>query len=365
MREPKVIDERRVRTKYLKELKKAWAARRLVLFLGAGVSQPYGIMNWNDLVFYLLADESNPMQRLLPHYRAALASWLADTYDFSPITLARVVKYRAGEAFNTTDDKVRLERFMHYVRDALYRSYRPNPEGRTSLSAIVELLNKSETGGRRKGGGIAAVVTFNFDNILELKLKERNRQLKVHPVYDATRRDGSGLPIVHVHGYLPKDGAIPLNEFVFTEDDYHRLTYSMFHWSLAEITSYLRNNTVLFIGLSMSDPNLRRLLDATHIPNGNSDKTFKPEHFLIRKEYRLAQQDQNDVMNEVEQRARRKGKSLGRDEIKKFDNLLNAINVMLKEAHSFDHELFKNMGVGTIWVEEFDDIPFVLDEISK
>lgn len=365
MREYKRISERSERLKYLKSLKRAWAERRLVLFLGAGVSQPYGIMNWNDLVFDLLADESNPMQQFFPHYRAALASWLADTYDFSPITLARVVKYRVGRIANQADDKARLEQFMHYVRGFLYRSYQPNPKGRTSLAAIVEMLHKSETGRRRKQGGVAAVVTLNFDNILELELKKLNPRLKVYPVYDATRRDGNGLPIVHVHGYLPKDGAIPPNEFVFTEDDYHRLTYSMFNWSLAEITSYLRSHTVLFIGLSMSDPNLRRLLDATHIPNGDADAEFKPEHFLIRKEYALAEQERGEAMHEVELRARRRAKSLGRDEVKPPDSLSDAITVMLKEAHNFDRQLFENMGVGVIWVKGFEDIPLVLDEIVK
>src|SRR4051794_16694781 len=55
-------------------------------------------------------------------------------------------------------------------------------------------------------------------------------------------------------------GPISRADVVFTEPDYHRLTDSVFHWSLSFIVERLRKNTVPFIGLSMSDPNLRRLL---------------------------------------------------------------------------------------------------------
>jgi hypothetical protein len=360
----KCIDKSKVRVEYLQALKEAWAKRRLALFLGAGVSQPYGIMNWNDLVLDLLLDESNPLQQFWPHYRAALASWLADNYDFSPITLARVVRYRVGKIADDMADVRRQRMFMNYVRGFLYRTYDPTPGVRTSLDAIVELLHKSETVGRQNGQGVPAVVTFNFDNILEMKLKEKNRRLKVHPVYDAKRRNGDGLPIVHVHGYLPKDGAIPTGNFVFTENDYHRLTYSIFHWSMAEITSYLRNYTVLFVGLSMSDPNLRRLIDATHVSNGRATN-FRPEHFLLRKDYKLPANERDNVIREIKLRARKKGKAIGRQEVKGNPNISRAIDVMLEEAHRYDRQLFEDMGVGTIWVEEFDDIPFVLDEISK
>lgn len=362
---PVNIGRSEVNKDYLAVLKDAWARRRLVLFLGAGVSQAYGLMNWNDLVLDLVLEKSASMNRFWPHYRSALASWLADSYDFSPITLARVVKYRFNRNTNGHASRAQQKRFMEYVRDFLSRGYDANPPGRTTLSAVVELLDKSETEGRREGRGIPAVVTFNFDDILETKLKERNKKLSVHPVYSAKRRDGHGLPVVHVHGYLPRTGHVPVSDFVFTEDEYHRISYSVFHWSLAEVTSYLRNYTVLFVGLSMSDPNLRRLIDATHTVGSPTGSEFKAEHLLLRKEYDLPEADRRKAVDEIKLRAEKKGKLLGRKEVKGSPNVSEAIDVIMKEAHRYDRQLFKDMGVGTVWVKDYNDIPLILDEIAK
>ena len=37
----------------------------------------------------------------------------------------------------------------------------------------------------------------------------------------------------------------------------------------------------------------------------------------------------------------------------------------LRQADSYDRALFETMGVKTIWLESFDDIPILLDEISS
>jgi hypothetical protein len=93
------------------------------------------------------------------------------------------------------------------------------------------------------------------------------------------------LPVLHVRGYLPSTKPIPEADLVFTEDEYHRVSFSPFHCSQTELVSLLRNYTVLFVGLSMSDPNLRRLLDASHSPNSGTN------HYLLRTGYTLTPQD--------------------------------------------------------------------------
>ena len=87
-----------MRTEYLHALQQAWRERRLVLFLGAGVSMPYGVPAWRELVLHLLLDTADRrFAQFMPHYRPALATWLADRFDFSPALLARVVKYQLAK----------------------------------------------------------------------------------------------------------------------------------------------------------------------------------------------------------------------------------------------------------------------------
>jgi len=79
----------------LNGLRWAWKQKHLVLFLGAGVSIPYGVPSWKNLVLELLFEQVEHTRRLgniWPHYRRALASWMTDYFDYSPLVLARMVE---------------------------------------------------------------------------------------------------------------------------------------------------------------------------------------------------------------------------------------------------------------------------------
>ena len=206
--------------------------------------------------------------------------------------------------------------------------------------------------------GVEAVVTFNFDDLLEREL--RRRRVPVQPIGDATRSDGDGLRIIHAHGYIPAEGPLSRRDVVFTEPDYHRLTESVFHWSLSEVVERLRKNVVLFVGLSVSDPSLRRLLDASR----NCDI---PPHWQIQKRHQVRDQELLAVMTEVERRARSYAALLGQgiDEHKEPMNLEESIHAALKQADSYDREVFESMGVKTIWVDQFEHIPDIIDAIAS
>ncbi len=87
--------------------------------------------------------------------------------------------------------------------------------------------------------------------------------------------DGS-LPSYHVHGlvgigdyaeYLQSLRKKPMSakgNFVFSEDEYHAEYSDPYKWSNMTQISHLGRFIGLFVGLSMQDPNLRRLIDVTH-----------------------------------------------------------------------------------------------------
>ncbi len=234
----------------------------------------------------------------------------------------------------------------------MYANYR-EPAGSTLLTAVGELIGKNSS-----RCGVDSVVTFNFDDLLEAEL--RRRGVATQPVTSKDRQRGRGFRVIHPHGYVPRDGPVSRQDIVFTEPDYHRLTESVFHWGLSEIVDRLRKNTVLFMGLSMSDPSLRRLLDASR----NSDI---PPHWQIQKRHAIQDQEALQIMAEVERRAREYATLLGSgfDEQKKPYQLEEAIHATLRQADTYDREVFEGMGVKTIWVDRFDDVTDIISAIAR
>ena len=75
------------------------------------------------------------------------------------------------------------------------------------------------------------------------------------------------VPVYHVHGLLPADrNEPPRGDIIFSEEDYHRVYHDPYHWSNTCQSDLFRSSATLFIGLSFSDPNLRRILDLLSRP---------------------------------------------------------------------------------------------------
>jgi hypothetical protein len=258
------------------------------------------------------------------------------------MVLARVAK--KSIALRRTPRQSRaVDPFLHAVRQHLYRSNHGRPPTRSSLAAVVDLLSR---GAREQR--IAAVVTFNFDDLLEQEL--RRPRVAHHVITSGRPVRGKGIPILHPHGYLPHDGPLDQCGIVFSEDEYHRLVDTPFHWATTALLAHFRQNTAILIGLSLSDPNLRRLLDASRYAGD------RPRHFQLQRRYRLTDEERAAARAKLESSARG-----GRPD-SQIDALLNAT---LRQAETHERIVSESLGVKTIWLDDFDDIPDVLGAIAK
>jgi hypothetical protein len=351
------VGSRAINASDLRGLRQAWKNRELVLFIGAGVSIPYGLPSWKNLVLELLFEQAQQTRRLgkmWPHYRRAVAAWMTDYFDYDALVLARMVERDLGGRVASNrfgPSATRSPQFLSRLRAHLYASYR-QPEQRTILNAIADLIASGT-----KLSGVDSVISFNFDDLLEREL--RRRKVGFQAVASQARQHGPGLRVIHAHGYIPQHEANGSSEIIFTEPDYHRLTESMFHWGLSEVVDRLRKSTVLFVGLSMSDPSLRRLLDA-------SRNSPIPPHWQVQKRHDIRDHEVMEVMGDVDRRARNYANLLGSgvDEVKQPAALEDSIRAALRQADSYDRQVFESMGVKTIWVDQFEDIPDVIDAIA-
>lgn len=216
-----------------------------------------------------------------------------------------------------------FDQFTKKMHDSLYQN---NPKPVSDL--YNEIVNTVAT---KK---VDQVITFNYDDLVETALEKKG--FHVHSIYDRSHYSGMSLPIYHVHGMIPQTREIASTP-VLSEKEYHTLYKESFHWSNVVQLYALSRTTCFFIGLSMNDPNLRRLLDIARngmdIGMPKDSLTDRPCHFVF-----LERKPLN-------------GKSI---QVNKD-----------KEHFAMQENMMEDLGINIIWFEHgmFNEIPHMLEYI--
>lgn len=282
-------------------------AGRLTLFCGAGVSVGAGVPSWNRLLIRLLKIVVKKLTNNNSTFKDIDPAEFNNRYSPSSLVIGKYLRNNLGNDFNFE------------VRDALYMD---KPKTCDIIKAIINLARP-----QREGKPIDSIITFNFDSIIEENLDKNN--IKNKPIYtEGMRNKSNELPIYHVHGYLPRSGRITKsNEIVFSEDAYHSQFIDAFSWSNLIQLNKLSQNTCLLIGLSMKDPNLRRLLDVANRKNPKKNL----DHYII--------------------------KPLPK--IKKKIDEVDELAIFLEEQDA------NELGLNVIWISSYAEIPKILNSIYE
>jgi SIR2-like domain len=227
----------------------------LTLVVGAGISVEAGLPPWRQLVRDLLDRAARERLGLTdPPIREA---WIDQVLrGESPLGAAAVAEALAG------DD------LANWIPDALYgadpRRFQPGP-----IARQVPVLRQAFGIGLR-------LLTTNYDDLLQQAFEDAGIGVEAAAF---TGPEGSSAPatdaanqrISHLHGFLARDGRRE-GTVVLTEHDYQRVAQS--DWQRSEVGAALMNSPCIFIGSSLTDPNLLRYLH-THSGPGS------PRHFAI------------------------------------------------------------------------------------
>lgn len=292
----------------VKVLSAALRNGRLTLVCGAGISIEAGIPSWNDLLLNLLETMMNKISTNESiSLRGANPDEFQKRYSPSALIVGKYLKQNLG-----TD-------FLPNLRDALYAS---NPLSCNQINAIVELARP-----QRDGKHLDSIITFNFDDLIEENLKNNNIRNKT--IYsEGVRISPNELPVYHVHGYLPRKGKISKDmDVVFSEDAYHSQFIEPFSWSNLVQLNALSQSTCLFIGLSLTDPNLRRLLDVA----ARKDPSRALNHYIIKKVPNYS--NKNDTLDEL--------------------------------ARFLEEQDANGLGLNVLWVNDFSEIAPLLLRIAN
>jgi len=354
---------------HLPALKESFQSGKMTFYLGAGVSKPNGLPSWEELVqalyFSTLEDETYIYElRPYPNYLFALAEWvLKQKNEPLDIIIRKIKQWYEGKDFismmkNTLYAGLGREQYGSQLnglpQELIYQN--------STLRAIVDCCHKSRPGKK----GLKSIITYNYDNLLELGLENHSGlSNQFQPVYKQRQSLETGkIPIYHVHGYIPyedEDDNVDYDEVIFSEEQYNRAFQDPFFWGNVVQVNQLTSSTGLMIGLSLSDRNTRRILDSIRhqpVPNDNYIMMKKPRFDVIN----------NDEIDHINEQARIYMERFPTARMKQEHKAPAQIQHILDRIYRYEeHEFergFENLGLKLITFDEFDEIPEILSEIS-
>lgn len=247
---------------HLERLHRYYAERKLRILVGAGISVPAGFPKWDALNREVLRSslEKDPPEGCAD--LGALADSLCEALG----------RDAAADFVWQTEDPGRGGDFFKLFARALY-------DGRT----VADLPVPPVAHQLAAMASCASIYTTNYDPILELALAKLN---DANPPYQNWRRFRGGgsnrdAPQVrHIHGWVDPDGHWG-GAFILAESQYIALQSASTAAPNRDLSEILDGEgAVLIVGMSLNDPNLRRLL----YQRGLSPFAIAPTYALIKKE---------------------------------------------------------------------------------
>jgi len=317
------------------QLEETYRDKGLVLALGAGVSVGCGLPNWETLLKRLMAgcfgQEGPALYRQLRdsgYTLPAIASVIENACLEKDIEHSEIVRqelYKDFPFFPEGVDKSNRGQFIRYIREC-------NPTLR-AVASLCACARRDETNRRIYSPNplIHAVVSFNLDAVLEAYVFARYMKRLLRTV---ERPSAGAMPgkinAYHMHGYLRFDKykGDPTKEasdaLVFTEQEYFDFfnqPTSLFNYTFLYL---LREYSCLFIGLSMNDDNIRRLLHYSKVER---------EHSFVREG--VSHPDEREI-------------------IRHFAILPDWTT---PEINHLTEASLKRLGTRVLWVSDFSEIP--------
>ena len=251
---------------------------RVAPLVGSGISCQSGLPPWSALVGRIIRawqryDEEDgtwSARHLSHNYPRLLSTVFADDLSLTAYVRDRLTRLRIG-----------MVPFSRLLYPALY--------GRSDESrSVLDLFTPEPTHVHRHLVALFAahprrIWTTNYDDLLEEAA--RLAHVPVRPLDLGRRAAADDLAVAHLHGFLrPPDRRRGKGHpdpdwarVILAEDDYHETTAEAINWTNREFARLLDEHRALILGMSLNDPNLRRVLATlAHRRRGG-----EPTHYAI------------------------------------------------------------------------------------
>jgi hypothetical protein len=234
-------------------------ARGEVLFIcGAGISKPAGLPDFRELVIEVYEALDAGVHTILSTLpRGVCNQWEVDFANLIDSQKAEVRRFINGDydvvlgmLERRLDNQTRGD---SKVRDAVARCLRAR--GRTPGSVHRALIRLADR------GGVATIVTTNFDLLLE-RATARRGKIETYSLGSIPRptRQSDFAGVLHIHGVLDPN-ANRVSELILSDQD-----FGEFYLRRRVVPDFIYDAARLFhlvlVGYSASDPPMRYLLNA-------------------------------------------------------------------------------------------------------
>jgi hypothetical protein len=314
------------------ELKDKYRKNGIALALGAGVSTGCDLPDWCELLRRIAIDFYGDKGQSLVN------EMIAKGYPLPTIASMLEINRPRGKNFGEVIRDALYKKFGFYhkkVEKAAFVKY--VEEHNKTLSAVADLCKSWD--GKSANPLIHAIINSNYD----ATLREYTKAKYGKHILRTVERPSAGvirgrINVYHVHGFFQfQDHLIGKQDEeapdirVFTEQEYFDFfnePNSLFNYTFLYL---LREYNVLFIGMSLMDENVRRLLHYSRKE--------------IRESYR----------KEKVSRADAERKSVRHYSIQQL-TWSKRVNKMIEKS-------LGGLGVRVLWIQEFSEIPERLKEL--
>jgi hypothetical protein len=260
------------------------------LCIGAGTSYPM-FPNWYDLVSGLVARDigRDKAKDIMPNLGKgfgldALVQAARDRLSLSPDEFAVLL---SDELYSNVKRGLTNPEWKTFRRGLasfhpgdmtppMWKKFETTMMSHFPDVSAVELANVV-VDSEAAGSGPAAILSFNAEPLLYALINARASARAPHSpkatldriTRSLSNRSSGRIPFVFCHGLLPIEGHPSsdwhsIDKLVFSEADYLQVANSGFTWQSSTFFDACMSRSVVFIGLSFSDANLRRWLGIMH-----------------------------------------------------------------------------------------------------
>lgn len=282
---------------------------KITWVLGAGISVPAGLPQWEELLSKMWAklseigqgthfDDENEMfikacndklDRIqdVARYRTKVNNAYAGKSNkiFSGINVLESAEYMWNYIDDLILDVESKEKLRERVLKSLMRSSlsidASKDELKMKLSGQAVSILAQKLASRKKG----TVITYNYDDVLEFCLQETGElsdtEVKVICDCDEDKTEDAGkINIHHPHGALKVVGSELGKEsdhIILTESSYYQMEQAVYRWENSVQAKALVETNCIFVGFSGEDYNFRRIIKNI----GFQPKGARPRHYIF------------------------------------------------------------------------------------
>jgi len=231
-------------------IKTVKSRNQLTLFIGAGINAGL-IPLWDDLLSRLVGYCTKSFPDFLILDQASKKDVLKEISMVNPYEKASIVKHYLNQEY------------LPALREILYSNFNFKDLKSTEFERKYPFLfNVAKLS---QNPIITSIVSYNYDEILSILINS-NGGRPTACIFGSKSFDHKGnnvLPVYYIHGFVPLHLKIPKDvdsAIVLSQDEYFNFMINDQSWQTIFQLNLLMNTPCLFLGCSLSDLNMLRLL---------------------------------------------------------------------------------------------------------